>query len=171
VTDSARPDETRTLIEELRVRRLTVAVAESLTGGLLVAELIRIPGASHVVRGGVVAYATDLKSALLGVDARLLATRGPVDPDVAVQMASGVRDRLGGEQPADWGLSTTGVAGPGAQDGHEAGTVFIGLASHGVESSHRLQLRGDRDAVRQQTVTAAVRLLLDAVRATSSDEA
>ena len=171
MTDPAAPDETRRLIEELRERRLTVAVAESLTGGLLVAELIRIPGASHVVRGGVVAYATDLKSTLLGVDARLLATRGPVDPDVAVQMASGVRDRLGREQPADWGLSTTGVAGPGAQDGHEAGTVFIGLASDGAESSRRLQLHGDRDAVRRQTVAAAIRLLLDAVLATPSVEA
>ena len=163
MTHPAGHDETRTLIEELRARGLTVAVAESLTGGLLVAELIRIPGASTVVRGGVVAYATDLKSTLLGVDARILATRGPVDPDVAVQMASGVRDRLGREQPADWGLSTTGVAGPGAQDGHEAGTVFIGLATDGAESSHRLQLRGDRDAVRQQTVAAAIRMLLDAV--------
>ncbi|WP_235497286.1 CinA family protein [Agreia sp. Leaf283] len=171
MTDTAAPDETRRLIEELRERRLTVAVAESLTGGLLVAELIRIPGASHAVRGGVVAYATDLKSTLLGVDARLLATRGPVDPDVAGQMASGVRDRLGREQPADWGLSTTGVAGPGAQDGHEAGTVFIGLASDGTVSSHRLQLHGDRDAVRQQTVAAAIRLLLDAVLATPSVEA
>ena len=171
MTDPAGPDETRTLIEELRARRLTVAVAESLTGGLVVAELIRIPGASDVVRGGVVAYATDLKSTLLGVDARILATRGPVDPEVAMQMASGVRDRLGREQPADWGLSTTGVAGPGAQDGHEAGTVFVGLASPEATSSHTLQLRGDRDAVRQQTVAAAIRLMLDALLSTSSDEA
>jgi len=171
MTGAVGRDETRALIEELRARQLTVAVAESLTGGLLVAELIRIPGASEVVRGGVVAYATDLKSTLLGVDARILAARGPVDPDVAVQMASGVRDRLGRGQPADWGLSTTGVAGPGAQDGHEAGTVFIGLSATGAESSHRLRLGGDRDAVRQQTVAAAIRLMLDAVLSTSSDEA
>jgi nicotinamide-nucleotide amidase len=171
VTDPDGRDETRMLIEELRARRLTVAVAESLTGGLLVAELIRIPGASHVVRGGVVAYATDLKATLLGVDTHILATRGPVDPDVAVQMASGVRDRLGRERPADWGLSTTGVAGPGPQDGHEAGTVFIGLATTDAESSHRLQLRGDRDAVRQQTVAAAIRFMLDAVLMSSSDDA
>jgi nicotinamide-nucleotide amidase len=164
VTQSGLPDETRELIDEMRRRQLTVAVAESLTGGLLVAELIRIPGASHVVRGGVVAYATDLKSAVLGVDTDLLASRGPVDPDVAEQMAAGVRERLGdGAGPASWGISTTGVAGPGAQDGHPAGTVFIGLATSGFASSHRLLLQGDRDSVRRQTVAAAIRLLLDAL--------
>jgi nicotinamide-nucleotide amidase len=131
---------------------------------MLVAELIRIPGASRVVRGGVIAYATDLKSALLGVDADLLATRGPVDPDVAEQMAAGARERLGdGTGPASWGISTTGVAGPGPQDGHPAGTVFVGLATRDSASSHRLQLQGDRDSVRRQTVAAAIRILLEAL--------
>jgi nicotinamide-nucleotide amidase len=152
------------LIDELERRHLTIAVAESLTGGMLVAELIRIPGASRVVRGGVVAYATELKSALLGVDEDLLFARGPVDPDVAEQMATGVRERLGeGDEATSWGVSTTGVAGPGPQDGHAAGTVFVGLANHGSAFSHRLELQGDRDSVRRQTVEAAIRLLLDAV--------
>jgi nicotinamide-nucleotide amidase len=164
VTSPAPRDETSELIDQLQRRQLTVAVAESLTGGLLVADLIRIPGASRVVRGGVVAYATDLKSTLLGVDADLLSSRGPVDPDVAEQMATGVRERLGdGTGPASWGISTTGVAGPGPQDGHPAGTVFVGLATHGSASSHRLSLHGDRDSVRRQTVAAAIRLLLDAL--------
>lgn len=157
-------DSTHAVIELMASRGLTIAVAESLTGGLLVAELIRIPGASRVVRGGVVAYATDLKNALLGVDDDLLATRGPVDSDVARLMAEGVRQRLGlGTEAASWGLSTTGVAGPGPQDGHPAGTVFIGLATEGRMFSHRLHLRGDRDSVRSQTVAAAVQLLLEAI--------
>lgn len=153
--------DTAALVAELRRRELTVAVAESLTGGLLVAELIRIPGASHVVRGGVVSYATDLKHSVLGVDADILSTRGPVDPDVAMQMAEGVRHLLGRQgDPASWGLSTTGVAGPGPQDGHPAGTVFVGLATEKGATSRRLLLRGDRDSVRQQTVGAAVRMML-----------
>ena len=92
---------------------LSLAVAESLTGGLLAATLVDVPGASAVFRGGVIAYATDVKATLLGVDPALLAERGPVDPQVAAQMATGVRVRLG----ADVGVSTTGVAGPDPQDG------------------------------------------------------
>jgi nicotinamide-nucleotide amidase len=159
-------DQTGDLVDELRRRGMTVAIAESLTGGLLVAEFIRIPGASRVVRGGVVAYATDLKNSLLGVDAEILTTRGPVDPDVAAQMADGVRRRLGSEgEAATWGLSTTGVAGPGPQDGHPAGTVFVGVADEKGMRSHRLTLTGDRESVRRQTVTAAVELLRNAVAA------
>lgn len=123
------PHSAREAIDLLRGRGLTIAVAESLTGGLLLAELVAVPGASDVLRGGVVAYATELKARLLGVDAALLEANGPVDPDVAVQMARGARLRLGpGGLPASIGLSTTGVAGPGPQDGHPAGTVFVGIS-------------------------------------------
>ncbi|MBF4633785.1 CinA family protein [Agreia pratensis] len=165
MTSSVPLDETRVLIEEMARRSLTVAVAESLTGGLLVAELIRIPGASQVVRGGVVAYATDLKSSLLGVDSGILSARGPVDPEVAMQMAHGARRRLGREpDAASWGVSTTGVAGPGSQDGHPAGTVFLGFATDKGTLSRRLQLEGDRDSVRKQTVAAAIRLMLETLQ-------
>ena len=165
MTQSVPLDETRALVDEMTRRALTVAVAESLTGGLLVAELIRIPGASRVVRGGVVAYATDLKSSVLGVDADILSDRGPVDPEVAMQMAEGARHRLGTEShAASWGVSTTGVAGPGSQDGHDAGTVFLGFATQGGRLSRRLQLDGDRATVRQQTVAAAVRLMFETMR-------
>jgi len=99
----------------------TVAVAESLTGGLLVAALVGVPGASKVLRGGVVAYMTDLKSSLLGVDPDLLARVGAVDPDVALAMARGVAERLG----ADYGVATTGVAGPDPQDGQPVGRVYV----------------------------------------------
>ena len=162
MTPPVRIDETHALIEKMVRRSLTVAVAESLTGGLLVAELIRIPGASRVVRGGVVAYATDLKASLLGVDNEILSARGPVDPEVAIQMAHGVRHRLGeGPDAAAWGVSTTGVAGPGSQDGHPAGTVFLGFASKDGAVSRRLHLDGDRDSVRQQTAAAAIRFMLE----------
>ena len=99
----------------------TVAVAESLTGGLVVAALVGVPGASKVVRGGVVAYMTDLKSSLLGVDPDLLARVGAVDPDVALAMARGVAELLG----ADYGVATTGVAGPDPQDGQPVGRVYV----------------------------------------------
>jgi nicotinamide-nucleotide amidase len=158
VTESR--DLTREVVDELRSRRLTIGVAESLTGGLLIAELVRIPGASEVVRGGVVAYATDLKHRLLGVDADLLARRGPVDPDVAAQMASGARDRLGpGQESCAVGVSTTGVAGPGPQDGHPAGTVFVGLSHGETASAQALLLAGDRQSIREQTVRAAIAML------------
>lgn len=138
----------------------SLAVAESLTGGMLAATLVDVPGASSVFRGAVVAYATDLKSALLGVDPALLDSRGAVDPEVARQMAAGVRDRLG----ADVGVATTGVAGPDPQDGQPPGTVFVAVDVRGGLSQVRaLVLDGDRAAVRAATVQAALALLRDVV--------
>ncbi|MEP7765249.1 nicotinamide-nucleotide amidohydrolase family protein [Sanguibacter sp. 25GB23B1] len=135
---------------------LSLGVAESLTGGLLVAELVAVPGASRVVRGGVVAYATDLKHSLLGVDVELLAERGAVDPDVARQMARGVSARLG----ADVGVATTGVAGPDAQDGQPPGTVYVAVCRGGAETvAERHEIPGDRAAVRDGSVVAALALL------------
>ena len=152
------------VVDELRRRGLTIAVAESLTGGLLLAELIRPAGASDVVRGGVVAYSTDLKHSILGVDAARLAATGPVDAEVAKQMAAGVRVRLGvAGVPADIGVSTTGVAGPGAQDAHPPGVVFVGLALGAVVSAHRLELSGDRDEIRAGSVQAALAILWQAL--------
>lgn len=140
------------LIAELTRRGLTIAVAESLTGGLLVAELIAVPGASVVVRGGVVAYATELKAELLGVDAALLAASGPIHPEVARQMASGVRQRLG----ADIGIATTGAAGPDPQDGHAPGEVWLGFAIGDAVTAVGLALGGDRAAIRRDTVSESL---------------
>ncbi|GGF03038.1 CinA family protein [Mycetocola zhadangensis] len=156
-------DATETLIAELSARGLTVAVAESLTGGLLVAELIRPAGASAVVVGGVVAYATELKRSQLGVDEGLLASRGPVDPEVARQMAAGVRAalRVNG-RTADIGISTTGVAGPDPQGGRPPGTVFLGLSTETEGRAVELQLSGDRLHIRTETVRAAVALIAEA---------
>lgn len=150
------------LIAELTRRGMTIAIAESLTGGLVIAELVSVPGASAVVRGGVVAYATDLKSSLLGVDAELLAARGPIDPEVARQMAEGVRGRLGHDGvSADLGLSTTGVAGPDEQDGHPVGEAWLGLAMEGRVEARGLTLGGDRASIRRAIVSESLMFVLD----------
>jgi len=155
--DEAGADPTALLIAELTARHMTIAVAESLTGGLLMADLVRVPGASVVVNGGVVAYQTELKHTLLGVDSSILNVHGPVHPDVAREMAIGVRTHLavGGER-ADIGVSTTGVAGPDATDGHEPGTVFIGVAAGNRAWAFPLSLTGDRTEIRTETVARAI---------------
>jgi nicotinamide-nucleotide amidase len=156
--DAGQPHELAArLVAELTRRGMTIAVAESLTGGLVVAELVSVPGASAVVRGGVVAYATELKSTLLGVDAELLAERSPIDPEVACRMAEGVRQRLGrAGSPADIGVATTGVAGPEEQDGHPVGEVWIGLSIEGLVDARGLTLGGDRASIRAATVAATL---------------
>lgn len=149
------------LIAELTRRGLRIAVAESLTGGLVVAELTRIPGASVVVSGAVVAYDTEVKHTLLGVDADLLAREGAVHPEVARQMATGVRTALSvAGRPAEVGVSTTGVAGPAEQDGRPPGTVYVGVAFGDEVEAIPLHLPGDRAEIRAATVAAAVSAVL-----------
>ncbi len=153
------------LVERLVARQWTVAVAESLTGGLVVSTLVAIPGASACVRGGVVAYATPLKQTLLGVDAALLAAEGAVDPDVAGQMAEGVRAAAAVDGvPADVGIATTGVAGPTAQDGRPVGTVYIAVATPVGTRIEQLALTGTRAQIRAEASRAALSLALDATR-------
>lgn len=150
---------TTELIGHLTERGLSVSVAESLTGGLLCAALTEAPGASAVIRGGVVAYATDLKSSMLGVSQELLASQGAVDPDVALEMAAGVAHQLG----SDIGLSTTGVAGPEPQDGKAVGTVFIACVWGTKRVVEELSLAGTRNEIRSLTVHAALRLLTSVI--------
>ncbi|MBF6045331.1 nicotinamide-nucleotide amidohydrolase family protein [Streptomyces sp. NRRL B-1677] len=146
------------VLAALVARGETVAAAESLTGGLVAAGLTAVPGASRAVRGSVTAYATDVKAAVLGVDEELLGGRGAVDGDVAGQMARGVRRLLG----ADWGLATTGVAGPDVQDGKPVGTVFVAAAGPGGRTRVReLSLDGDRSRIRSESVRAVLELLLN----------
>ena len=147
------------IVSTLGERGQTLATAESLTGGMLGAAITAIPGASVVYRGGVIAYATELKTVLLGVPAGLLAQHGPVHPDVAAAMASGARDRLG----ATWGLATTGVAGPDPVDGLAPGTVHIG-ASAGMPATRALALAGERNDIRRDTVREALKLLWGLLR-------
>ena len=137
-------------------------MAESLTGGLLLDAFVRVPGASAVLRGGVVAYATPVKHELLGVDAALLEREGPVHPEVARQMAAGVRAALAiGGAPADVGIATTGVAGPEPQGGRDPGTVFVGIAVAERLIAVEGDLVGDRAQVRGSAVDLAVRTLLE----------
>lgn len=160
---TASPD-ARAVLERLAARGWTVGVAESLTGGLVVASLIDVPGASAWVRGGVVSYATDLKHRILGVDAALLAAHGPVHPDVARQMAEGVRTVVGtADAPADVGISTTGIAGPTSPDGQPVGTVHIGVATPAGTRVVSLVLDGDRDAIRREAVRRALHAALEAM--------
>lgn len=150
------------LIATLTGRGRTVATAESLTGGLVAAALTGVPGASAVFRGAVVAYATELKAELLGVDPALLADRGAVSAEVAGAMAAGVRARLG----ASFGVATTGVAGPDPAEGKPVGTVYIAASAGesglpgGETRVQRLALHGNRDDIRGQTVAHALALLL-----------
>ena len=129
-------------------RGVTLSVAESLTGGQVSSSLVEVPGASRVLVGTVVAYATRIKAQVLGVDAAHLERTGPVDREVALQMARGVRRLLG----ADLGLATTGVAGPGPADGHPPGTVHIAVVGPWGEGHRELHLTGDRSQVRRATV-------------------
>ncbi len=135
-----------------------MACAESLTGGLVCAELTAVPGASATVRGGVVAYATDCKVSVLGVDPALTARVGAVDPDVADQMAEGVRRLF----DAEVGIATTGVAGPDPQDGQPVGTVHVSVATPAGIVRRRLALGGTREEIRAETVRSAVVLAADA---------
>ena len=145
------------LVARLTAAGQTVAVAESLTGGLVGAALTEIAGASTVVRGGVLAYATDLKAQVLGVDQVLLAQAGPVDAGVAGQMAGGVRVLMG----ATYGLATTGVAGPDEVDGKPVGTVYVAVAGPTSSRVRALSLSGDRVEIRSQSVRAVLALLAE----------
>lgn len=144
------------LISELAVARATVGTAESVTGGALVALLTSVPGASAVVRGAVVAYASEVKVGLLGVDDALLADQGPVCRDVAAQMARGARDALA----ATFGVSTTGEAGPDSASGHPVGTIHIAVSGPSETLTRTLPLvLGDRDQIRTAAVAGALELL------------
>ncbi|MFF4987763.1 CinA family protein [Streptosporangium saharense] len=147
-----------TSVLSLLVRRgETVAVAESLTAGLIGAALSAPPGASGAFVGGVLSYATELKHRLLGVPADLLDREGAVHPDVAAAMAGGVRELTG----ASYGLAATGVAGPEPQDGKPVGTVHLAVSGPDGRVWHRdLHLAGTREEIRQSTVKEAVDLLL-----------
>lgn len=151
------------LLSKARYFRFTIAVAESLTGGLLAAAITGVPGASAVFRGSVTAYATDLKASILGVDANLLDEVGAVHAEVARQMAEGVRRLC----RADIGVATTGVAGPTPQDGRPVGTVFVAVAGQESVESEQCSFgyrpgngAQDRARIQRLSTSAALRLTL-----------
>lgn len=135
------------MLDVLRQQSATLATAESLTGGRVAAALTAVPGASEVFRGGVVAYASDLKVELLGVPPDVVASVGVVSAACAEAMARGVRALTG----ASYAVATTGVAGPGEQEGKPPGTVFV--AVDGPRGTHTLalELSGDREQVVERT--------------------
>jgi nicotinamide-nucleotide amidase len=151
----------------LLTRGATVAAAESLTAGLLCATLATVPGASATLRGGAVVYATDLKTTLAGVPADLLAAHGPVSPETAAALAEGIRTVCS----ASFGIGLTGVAGPNPVDGHGPGTVFLGVSDGQRTDVARLDLPGDRPAVRAGAVTGAFTALLDRLRGAADGNA
>ena len=153
----------------LAMQGRSLATAESLTGGQLGSTITAIPGASKIYRGGVIAYASDLKTDLLGVSQSLLAEGGAVQAQVALEMATGAAQRL----DAEFGLAVTGVAGPDSQDGHLPGTVFVACIQRDEQGSvidsvvEQLQLFPEftdpqeaRAQIREETVAAALELLL-----------
>lgn len=145
----------------LAAYRLTAATAESLTGGLLGQVLTEVPGASAVYRGGLITYATDLKQSLAGVDSEVLESAGAVAAETALQMAAGCARACS----ADWGMATTGVAGPEPQEGHPVGTVFVAVAraDGSGRASAELALAGGRQQIREQSVAAVLHLLRESV--------
>jgi nicotinamide-nucleotide amidase len=144
------------VLELCRARGLTLATAESCTGGMVGARLTSVPGASDVFRGGVVAYANDVKEGELGVPAALLAEHGAVSAEVAEAMAVGARSRL----RADVAVSVTGVAGPdGGTDEKPVGTVFLHAAGPNGGRGVDFSFGGDREGIRRRSTVAALHLL------------
>lgn len=173
-------DTTSKLAHVLMDADLTIATAESLTGGAVAAELVRVPGISESFQGGIVAYQYEVKTKLLGVDASLLAAAGAVNAEVALQMAQGVRGELDTDaRSIDIGVSTTGVAGPDPADGHPAGTVFVGISSLWGERVVKLDFSnlvraddpvGSRQRIRMATVEATMFNLLEHLLENAEDD-
>src|SRR5699024_5290702 len=142
---------------DLSAAGVRLAVAESLTAGALAARLAAVPGVSGILRGGLVAYASEVKAELLGVDADLLRSGGPVQAEVAAQMARGAARVLG----ADVALATTGVAGPGPADGHPEGTFHVACAGPVGVRTRSWRVAGTRPVVREAALAAALALAWD----------
>lgn len=150
------------VVKTFTERDLTLATAESLTGGLIGATITEVPGASKIYRGGAIAYATDVKGMMLDVDRADIDAFSVVSGQVAAGMAAGVHELT----DADWVIAVTGVAGPDPQDGHAPGEVWvcvrgpqIGMLPPAVYTD-QFQFEGDRRAVREATVDAALAMLL-----------
>ena len=143
------------ILETLATERHTLATAESLTGGLLASSVAAVPGASHSFLGGVVCYSTAVKQDLLGVSDDVVAEHGVVSQACAAAMADGVRALL----HATWGVATTGVAGPDAQEDKPVGTVWIAVSGPGGVTTRGVSLTGDRGAIRERACVEAMSLL------------
>lgn len=139
------------IVNELRRRGESLAVAESLTGGGLGAAITSVPGSSDIFIGGVIAYQLSVKEELLKVPGALIEEFGVISEEVAVAMADGLRELFG----TTWAIATTGVAGPGACDGVAAGTVWIAIRGP-INQSTELEIQGEREVVRNASVSSAI---------------
>jgi nicotinamide-nucleotide amidase len=155
------------ILDQLRSQSKYLVVAESLTGGLLTARFAAIAGASDVLLTGIVAYDTRLKHELLGVSNQLLENQGPVDPEVAAQMADGLRSRIANKTGIDSdqivGISTTGVAGPTSQGDKPVGELYIAVALAGSTKVFAHQLAGERGQIQNSAVLLGVGHLWDEI--------
>lgn len=143
------------IVQLLRERNETITCAESITGGALTSELVSIPGASHVLKGSIIAYSTEVKVSELKVEPTLIQEFGVVSEEVALAMAQGVKAKFA----AEWAISLTGVAGPGASHGVPAGTVWLALLGPGFQETVKLELMGEREMVRRGAVESALGVL------------
>ena len=147
----------------LRSKGLTISVAESCTGGRLGDVLTDVPGSSDYFLGGVISYSNDAKVGLLGVNSRTLKAKGAVSEEVAIQMASGARKRLG----ADIGIGITGVAGPsGGTPTKPVGLVYVAVSSRGSSECSRNVFRGSRSSIKDQSVRKALEMLVESLEKT-----
>ncbi|MGM9640159.1 MAG: CinA family protein [Faecousia sp.] len=151
------------VLEALRSRGLSLATAESCTGGLIGGALTAVPGSSDTYRGGIISYTNEIKQKLLGVPGETLAQYGAVSAPVAEAMALGAAESLG----ADVAVSTTGLAGPGGDEyGNPVGTVYLARAYHGQVKCVHCRFGGDRAQVRQGATDRAMELILEIVEET-----
>ncbi|KAF4475770.1 competence damage-inducible [Fusarium agapanthi] len=158
-------DIAKDVIRLLEEEKETVGVAESITGGSIMAALTAVEGASSVCRGGIVSYSTGIKVNILGVSQSIIKKYGAVNGEVAEQMAAGARSITTLDTPTTWGLSTTGMAGPGTEEAKAPGTVIIGISRAGQDRAFGpFYFPGDRDAVRKATVTKALEQLRELLR-------
>ncbi|HIW62196.1 MAG TPA: CinA family protein [Candidatus Stackebrandtia excrementipullorum] len=154
------------VVDELTARGQTVSVAESLTGGLVSAALVTVPGSSSVFRGGIVAYSVELKKELVGVPGEVIDAHGVVSGEVARALAEGVRRRCG----TDWGIGTTGVAGPESHGGQSPGVVWLAVSGPDDEVARRYRFSGDREHVHAASVERVLYLLDGLLHASSATE-
>ncbi len=141
-----------TIVESLKSRGETLSIAESLTGGALTSEIVSVPGASHILKGSIVAYSVEIKVHELSVSQDIIDKVGVVSEEVALAMADGVKARMN----STWSIASTGVAGPGPHHGIPAGTVWLAIVGPDTRETVKLALEGDRERVRRGAVESAL---------------
>jgi nicotinamide-nucleotide amidase len=141
-----------TIVESLKSKGESLSVAESITGGALTSEIVSVPGASHILKGSIVAYSVEIKMRELSVPQELIDRAGVVSEEVALAMADGIRARMN----TTWSIASTGVAGPGPHQGIAAGTVWLAIVGPNTRETVKLALEGDRETVRRGAVESAL---------------